>query len=444
MGFRHESQPLVRARSGERRVKVVLTALVGTAATLALLTTSGTTAGVTQKAFFGSFVAGLTSFFTPTATTSTGLPAVTSVGSTTGPVEGSTAVSQETFDMCMEHYPLSHGSKPSFQCQQNKIDFSGNSGIKKCLVVGDGVTFGKGDGSGYTPPLAKKLRESGTCDVYHIGQIAPSPNIDDCTSAKDEGCNIENIHDICHGFQCISMFTSPKCNGGSCLLMENDPALEDGWDLIIYNFGIHDIMKRGWAGDQWDPPLTDAQIEDPKNKLTSFVPKEAYGEMLKNVTAKLAQHSKNVMFVTTTPLPTDFCAPGQGCEKKSFLGLTNDDVNGYNDIARTALSQLQTEGIANVGIADLNKMITDHCEPEAGAGWTNNGNTACEWQANPPHFKDHYGPIADFIAENVGQALGGEASVQPLGDAEGGTHVEPTSANSTEAKTSANSTGAKQ
>lgn len=98
---------------------------------------------------------------------------------------------------------------------------------------------------------------------------------------------------------------------GSCALSEKDPKLvgSGGWDMIIFNFGIHDIMKRGWSGTTWEPTLTDAQKQDPVKNLDAFVGKDAYGEILKNVTAKLAENAKHVLFVTTTPLPKDFCAP---------------------------------------------------------------------------------------------------------------------------------------
>lgn len=225
-----------------------------------------------------------------------------------GPVAGTTLVSEKSHAMCLGKYPQ---VRSSYQCQQHPINFAGNTGLKKCLVIGDGVTFGRTDGSGYTPPLAKQLRARGICDVYHIGQINPSPAIDNCNSSKDVGCEIENVHDICHGYQCISLFASKKCNKGSCALSEQDPKIvaNGGWDMIIFNFGIHDIMKRGWTGSKWEPALSDDQKQDPVKKLDAFTAKEAYGEILKNVTAKMAEHAKKILFVTTTPLPKDFCAP---------------------------------------------------------------------------------------------------------------------------------------
>jgi hypothetical protein len=125
-----------------------------------------------------------------------------------GGVGGLSPVSAATHALCLQRHPLGRGA--AYSCSRHAIDFSGAiDGQRKCLVIGDGVTLGRKDGSGYTPPLAKMLREAGTCDVYHVGQVAPSPSLDDCASSKDPGCGAENMHDICHGYQCISL-CSPR------------------------------------------------------------------------------------------------------------------------------------------------------------------------------------------------------------------------------------------
>lgn len=89
------------------------------------------------------------------------------------------------------------------------------------------------------------------------------------------------------------------------------------------------------------------------------------------------------------------------------MGLHNDDVNGYNTMARTAIEQLEAdlvprraagETVGTVSVVDLNKHVTEHCEVTPGTGWTNGGPTKCDWQSNPPHFKDHYGPLAEYVA----------------------------------------------
>eukprot|EP01052_Picozoa_sp_SAG31_P065440 SAG31_NODE_24270_length_485_cov_1.002591_1_plen_83_part_00 len=80
-------------------------------------------------------------------------------------------------------------------------------------------------------------------------------------------------------------------------------------------------------------------------------------------------------------------------------------------MAKRAIEQLDQElglkrdageALGQISIADLNRYVTDHCEQaSSSAGWTNSGLTKCDWQSNPPHFKEHYVPLADFIAVAV-------------------------------------------
>lgn len=90
-------------------------------------------------------------------------------------------------------------------------------------------------------------------------------------------------------------------------------------------------------------------------------------------------------------------------------------------MAHTAIDQLEHdlasrraggELIGAITVADLNKHVTEHCEATLGAGWTNGGATKCDWQSNPPHFKDHYGPLADFVALQV-EGVFGAAGASP-------------------------------
>ena len=286
-------------------------------------------------------------------------------------------VSPAAQEHCAAKYPMVGNG---YDCSKQPIDFSGHDGkMKKCLVIG-----GKG-GFGFTQMLAKQMRDTKLCDVYHLGQTVPSPGMD---AAPDSAAVMEDAADVCKAYQCISLFRSHShCDCGSCALSEKAAAIEasDGWDAVIYNFGQNEIVH-------------DQPIAAPVNSSAgNAVPTVLYAELLWNVTAKLMQTAKHVIFLTTPPVPTDFF-------DGKLVGLTAAAVSEYNVAASESLRLLgrsaeekiakaesrksrgqKYDKFGRLSISDLHRFVTAHCEEgkPAGSGWKVNGTAAetCDWQS---------------------------------------------------------------
>jgi hypothetical protein len=216
--------------------------------------------------------------------------------------------------------------------------------LPQLLVVGDSVSMG------YTPLLARAL--DGIYQVYHIGQEAAS--LQNCSGTQPgSGCGVANGGDTCRGFECLNAHDA-GCEHDSCWLRRRVP---DGaqWDVVLYNFGLHDIERDRAAGAAYEVPLA------------------RYTVLLSNITATLVARSKAQVWVTTTPMPAGTISPNR----------LNSDVVDYNTAAKATVKKWPT-----VRACDLYTFIVAHC---------GNNYTSCDWQSQPPHFPGHYDKLAGYL-----------------------------------------------
>jgi len=141
-------------------------------------------------------------------------------------------------------------------------------GLPRLLIIGDSISMG------YTEPLRRKL--AGTFNVHHIPENG-----------------------------------GPTSNGVAHI----DKWLGDShWDVIVFNFGLHDLKLDEKGGHQVEIPQYEANL-----KLIA--------ERLKKTGAKL-------IWVTTTPVPSGKLSPPRKTE----------DVVEYNRAAVRVLSDLRVFG----------------------------------------------------------------------------------------------------
>ena len=109
---------------------------------------------------------------------------------------------------------------------------------------------------------------------------------------------------VCRGFDCISVQRDSKCFHDSWWMRRNE-AVAPKWDVIVFNFGLHDIER-----DRSDPAATLA------------VPLGTYKVVLENVTDEIVARSDRAMWVTTTPVPAN-----------GTSNRLNSDIEAYNAAA---------------------------------------------------------------------------------------------------------------
>ena len=120
--------------------------------------------------------------------------------------------------------------------------------LPNCLVIGDSVS------DQYTPSVARLLNT--TCLVQHAPWVGGG-------SANNVANGIFNLQ------HCRWLRSSQR------------PDLDVTWDLIMFNFGLHDMMN------VWPAPLA------------------AYTQALDNITAILQASAKQVLYALTTPFQAD-------------------------------------------------------------------------------------------------------------------------------------------
>ncbi len=135
-------------------------------------------------------------------------------------------------------------------------------GLPRVLIIGDSISMG------YTEPLRKKL--AGKYNVHHIPENG-----------------------------------GPTTNGVTHI----DKWLGDGrWDVIVFNFGLHDLKLDEKGGHQIEIPQYEAN--------------------LKIIADKLSKTHAKLIWVTTTPVPGGKLNPPRNTE----------DVAKYNPAAERALA----------------------------------------------------------------------------------------------------------
>ena len=250
---------------------------------------------------------------------------------------------------------------------------------RQLLVVGDSVSMG------WTPLLSNLLTHTTTAasnsfrsnnnsvnplltpapefEVHHVGQ--ENATLQNCSgTSSGSACNMANAGDSCRGFVCVTQH-DPHCDDDSCWIRPTGQ--EETWDMILFNFGLHDIEK-----DRSNP------------NSTYEIPIDDYRVLLANITATLQKRTKELMWVTTTPLPAN-----------GTSDRTNEDVIKYNKVAAAVMSEASASGTGTAEVVhtcDLYGFVEQHC----GVGYT-----TCDWQPSPPHFPGYYIHLAEFIQDCV-------------------------------------------
>lgn len=271
--------------------------------------------------------------------------------------------------------------------------------MPNCLIIGDSVS------EQYTPAVAKLLNT--TCMVQHAPHVGGG-------SANDASTGLFNLQ---------------KCRWLRTALR---PDLPVKWDVIMFNFGLHDLMKT-------TPELLDL-----------------YSSQLENITELLlASGAKHVQYALTTPFQADalpdcgpYCSPGPVnatgvastvgaypqpknggngrcgppmCEPGSLgCGVPNATAKNMGPAPTApgcgppsfAVSKLNTRAQAvmakhNVPTLDLNTLVHSHC----GADYSNC--TLCDDETKYMGIRCgyHYSPVgvpilAAAIADSFKKLLG--------------------------------------
>ena len=164
--------------------------------------------------------------------------------------------------------------------------------LPKVLLIGDSISIG------YTPHVVERL--SGMADVqHHPGNAGHTGN----------------------GLARLEQWLG-----------------DEPWDVIHFNFGLHDLCWR-------TPGKRD------RNKATGVLTNspERYRENLRAITARLQQTGAQLVFATTTPVP------------EGEIGRYAGDARRYNDVARQVMAE------AGVPINDLFAIMDGRMEQYARA-----------------------------------------------------------------------------
>jgi acyl-CoA thioesterase-1 len=185
--------------------------------------------------------------------------------------------------------------------------------LPNVLILGDSISIG------YTPVVAEKLE--GRVNVYR-------PNVN-CRSTEEY-------------MKYLSMWIDGK-----------------KWDLIHFNCGLHDIKQK--------------KTDDVYARKVDF---DAYRSNLEHIVDKLKKAAENVVWATTTPVPS------------RAEGRVSGDEVVYNGIANEVMIK------NDIHINDLYSFVFPH-EPE------------CHPADNNVHYTDLWykklgGRVADFILTDLG------------------------------------------
>jgi acyl-CoA thioesterase-1 len=183
-------------------------------------------------------------------------------------------------------FALAQASKPEAGGEKKKdpafapvIDAPG---LPRVLLIGDSISIG------YTPAVREALQ--GVANVHRIP---------------------ENGGSTCDGLEKLDRWL--ETDGGG------------KWDVIHFNFGLHDLKH--WKDNKLDlagPQLT---------------PLDLYEKNLRDLTAKLLKTGAKVIFATTTPVP------------EGSAGRVGRDELAYNEAARRVMKEFK------VPIDDLHTAI---------------------------------------------------------------------------------------
>ena len=151
----------------------------------------------------------------------------------------------------------------------------------RVLILGDSISIG------YTPFVREMLKDEATV-------VRP-------TNAKGAD---ENCGDTARGVKTIDRWL--QAQGGQ-------------WDVIHFNFGLHDLKRV--------EPATNTAAQDP-NPAHQVEP-DVYEKQLREIVAHLKTTGARLIWATTTPVPKASMNPRREVE----------DVARYNDIAARIMSE---------------------------------------------------------------------------------------------------------
>jgi acyl-CoA thioesterase-1 len=191
---------------------------------------------------------------------------------------------------------------------------SERAGLPRVLLIGDSISIG------YTLPVRELLRDE--ANVHRVPGNASSSG---------------------HGLEQLDRWLG-----------------EGKWDVIHFNFGIHDAKL---------PP-----------EGIRHAPVDRYADNLRRIVARLKRTGARLIWASSTPIPLG----GNLRANRRFA-----DINAYNEAARSVMME------AGVAINDLNAAIA----PRAKALWV----------PRDLHFiPEGYALLAREVAETVRSALAGK------------------------------------
>ncbi len=153
-------------------------------------------------------------------------------------------------------------------------------GLPKVLILGDSISIG------YTPLVKWMLSSEARVFRAQTGENNP----EDCKSTRHGAINIDRW------------------------LRDHD----GNWDLIHFNFGLHDIKHRD--------PKSNEPSNNPKHPM--WVSPSVYESQLRLIVAKLKMTGAKLIFATTTPVPEGV---------RPFRATT--DPQKYNEIALRVMEE---------------------------------------------------------------------------------------------------------
>jgi len=147
---------------------------------------------------------------------------------------------------------------------------------------------------------------------------------------------------------------------------------EKPWDVIHFNFGLHDLSYRFADGKDKNDA---GEYASPQNGAKPNVPAQEYAENLRKIVARLKQTGARLVFATTTPVP----------DSQAEKYVQGSEVP-YNEIARQVMAE---EGVS---INDLHAFAAARLaelQIPRNVHFTNTGSKA----------------LAERVAESIGKVL---------------------------------------
>jgi lysophospholipase L1-like esterase len=152
------------------------------------------------------------------------------------------------------------------------------------------------------------------------------------------------------------------------------------WDVIHFNFGLHDLSYRFADGKDKNAA---GEYASPANGAMPNVSVQEYGENLRKIVARLKQTGAKLVFATTTPVPDS--------EAEKYV---QGSEAPYNEIARKVMDEEgvtinDLHGFAAARLADLQIPRNVH--------FNNTGSRV----------------LGEQVAQSIGNALSAPAGKQP-------------------------------